>query len=185
MADGDADKFAGGQVVLLGDFAGFVPQIAHADLAQLGRHADTLPRCLYRSVTVFASDVKLGILWRDGAHCGMEGADGCPGGPADQVNHRLNRGAGGGGDDTPNNGCAIHGTCNGLLESDSEFASEGRRRGVKLVAGDDPEAVPFWSVFFMQWLWLRQGRALPTGDADFSLSARDERWLGNGVVSGG
>lgn len=131
---------------------------------------------------MFAPEVKLGVLWRDGHMCGMTDYPGCPGGPAEQVNHRLNRGTGGGGDDTVNNGCAIHDVCNGLLESDSKFAAEARRRGVKLVAGDDPESVPLWSVLFGQWLWLRGGAGLLTGCRDAGLSARDERWLNGGLV---
>lgn len=134
---------------------------------------------------MFTAEVRRGVLWRDAYVCGMEGAQGCPGGPAFEVNHRRNRGTGGGGDDTPNNACAIHTVCNGRLESDSVFAVEARRRGVKLITGDDPEMVPIWSALFGQWLRLRGGAALLTGCCDAALSARDERWLNGGLVQGG
>jgi hypothetical protein len=134
---------------------------------------------------VFPAGLKVGVLLRDGMRCAMDGADGCPGGVARDVNHRRNRGAGGGGDDTANNACTVHSVCNGLLESSSEFAGEGRRRGVKLVAGDDPERVPYWSPMFDQWTWLRGGVMEMTGVRDSSLSARDERWMRDGLVQGG
>lgn len=112
------------------------------------------------------------ILLRDGGICVMSGADDCPGGEATEVNHRRNRGMGGGGDSSLANGVAIEAACNGLLEADADFAAEGLRRGAKLLPGDDPERVPVWSPFFGQWVFLGASLRL-SGDRDARRSARD------------
>lgn len=129
--------------------------------------------------TGFSPAEKGYILIRDGGMCAMFGAPGCDGDRADEVNHRLNRKAGGSRlRNGMGNGVSIASLCNGHLESDAEFAEEGRRRGVKLVEGQDPEQVPVWSPFFRQWVLLTDGALDFTGITDPTLDARlAEEWL--------
>lgn len=128
-------------------------------------------------MTGFAPDVRDGILLRDGGLCAMLGTPGCRGQKADEANHRLNRGMGGTSLEAvsshPSNGCALEHDCNWRLEHSAEFAEAGRRRGVKLEAGQDPLSVPMWSVFFRQWVAFDVAGGMHlTGDVDVSRDAR-------------
>ena len=90
------------------------------------------------------------ILHRDGGLCGLCGKPG-----ATEVNHRSNRGVGG--DRTKNvtsNGCAIHGTCNGLIEADTGCAKDALALGVKLHSWDDPTVERFWMWAVGEWVLL-------------------------------
>ncbi len=114
----------------------------------------------------FTPAQKAGILQREGGLCAMSGAritDGVilPRHNADTVNHRLNRGTGG--TNATENGCAICHSCNGLIESDADYAAAARRRGVKLRTGDNPRTVALWCVFFAQWAQLIGDAMLLTG----------------------
>lgn len=117
-------------------------------------------------MTGFSREQKRIIIWRDGGKCTMCGA------PADEANHRLNRGMGG----RPSlnileNGCAICHACNGRIESDAEYAERARRRGVKLTDGQDPRAESWLSPFYGIPVW-----SLPNGDLVFEcpLLVHDE-----------
>ncbi|MGE0141322.1 MAG: hypothetical protein AB7R77_26295 [Ilumatobacteraceae bacterium] len=112
-----------------------------------------------------------GIQQREGNICAMSGAliagRRLPRHPSETANHRLNRGIGG--DPSLNgtdNGCAICHTCNGLIESDPDYAAAARHRGVKLVSGERPELVAMWCVFFTQWVQLVGDMMLLTGERD-------------------
>ena len=101
------------------------------------------------STTGFTPEQKLAVLMRDGYKCPMCGH------VAREVNHRGNRGHGGFlGANTLDNGCAICHECNGLIESDAEFAAEARRRGVKISRYDVPDMVRFLSPLFGMWVYL-------------------------------
>lgn len=134
------------------------------------------------TVTGFDPNTRDGIIAAQGGMCSMQGVAGCDGAPATEANHRLNRAMGGtsleeiGSD--PSNGCGTSHRCNWRLEHSSQFAEEGRRRGVKVEHPRRPSEVPMWSVFFRQWVVLRSSGMYLTGDTD---SARDAR---EGVISG-
>lgn len=69
--------------------------------------------------------------------------------------HRANRGAGGskirGGN--PANIIVLCSMLNGLLESDSRWATLGRQYGWKLHSWDDPEQKPVYDAYTGDW-WL-------------------------------
>lgn len=79
------------------------------------------------------------ILFRDGNKCPICGK------VAREVNHRANRGSGGfRAANTLANACAICWECNGLIESDADYAEKARERGVKISKHDDPREVEYF-----------------------------------------
>lgn len=98
------------------------------------------------------------ILDRDGHACV------CCGLTAAQTrivaHHRRNRGHGGSRDpivNGPANGIACCWTCNDLMESNAPRAAEARARGWKLIAGQDPLAVPVVDWVGRRWLLDEHG----------------------------
>jgi hypothetical protein len=91
------------------------------------------------------------ILNRDGGacyHCALDDETLVP-------NHRANRGHGG--SKSANQVSNIITLCsyaNGLLESNANFAEQGREYGWKLRAGDDPLQVPVFDVGTATWYLL-------------------------------
>ena len=62
------------------------------------------------------------------------------GADSETVNHRANRGMGGGkGRDGYANGCGICHVCNGRIESEASYAAYARYLGVKLRSWQNPE----------------------------------------------
>lgn len=85
---------------------------------------------------------------RDGGICCMCSAK------ADEINHRLNRGAGGRKSlNRLDNACALCRYHNRVIESDSVEGRNARDLGVKLREGDSYQT-PLWSPFFQRWLIL-------------------------------
>ena len=106
----------------------------------------------------FTTEQKAVVMFRDFELCPMCYSK------AETVNHRANRGAGGfKAANTLSNACAICHRCNGLIESDAEFAELARRRGVKLSKYDDPETAPYFHPMFRLWVLLE-----PSGDYTFT-----------------
>ncbi len=105
------------------------------------------------STTGFTPEQKAIVLFRDFDTCPLCGKR------AEQVNHRANRGSGGYlGANTLANACAICWKCNGLIESDPEWAELARVRGVKLSRYDDPHEVEYLHPFYrMRVLLLDSG----------------------------
>lgn len=98
----------------------------------------------------FTSDQKVVILHRDGGLCALCGKPG-----ATEVNHRSNRGSGGSRTkNTTSNGCAIHGTCNSLIEADAGYAEDAIALGVKLHSWADPTLERFWMWAVCEWVLL-------------------------------
>lgn len=96
----------------------------------------------------FTQAQKDGLVFRD-AVCMMTGASPCDGTLV--ANHRLGRGMGGSkARNGMGNACLLCWRHNDSIERDPADATEARRRGVKLVQGDDPETVPMWHPFFRQ-----------------------------------
>ena len=114
--------------------------------------------------TGFTPPIVAAVLLRDGGMCALTGQHPSCTGRADTANHRLNRGRGGSKlRNGMGNACAICTHCNGLIESDAEYATLARRLGVKLREGDTPEQVPLWSPFFHQWVQITDDALHLTG----------------------
>lgn len=119
----------------------------------------------------FGPEIIAAALQREGGICAMSGAlvrgVRLPRHRAETANHRLNRGAGGSAAaNTIDNACAICIDCNGLIESDADYATAARHRGVKLISGERPELVPLWCVFYGMWVQLIGGSMELTGIRD-------------------
>lgn len=116
------------------------------------------------TVNGFTPEQTAAVLMRDGYKCAMCGER------ARVANHRSNRGSGGfKGGNTLANACALCHDCNGLIESDAEFAAEARRRGVKLSRYDDPTVIRYLSPLFGMWVYLHDDR-LTIAEADEQMS---------------
>ena len=100
-------------------------------------------------LTGFTERQKAIVLERDGQKCPICGQR------AREVNHRANRGSGGFlAGNRLSNACVICWICNGLIESDPEFADLARSRGVKLSRYADPLAVPYLHPIYGVEVWL-------------------------------
>lgn len=117
------------------------------------------------SVTGFTTEQVRAIMLRDGDKCAMCGHR------AETANHRANRGAGGwkAGNTLPN-GCAICHRCNGLIESDADYAAEAVRRGVKLRRGEDPTRVRYLSPLYGMYVYLQDDGGLDFADGEASVT---------------
>jgi hypothetical protein len=80
-------------------------------------------------------------------HCGSTGDDLVP-------QHRSNRGMGGRGADSPSNIIVLCAVANGLLESDSAFASVGRFNGWKLSKWGNSLTEPVFDAYRGVWAYL-------------------------------
>ena len=109
------------------------------------------------------SDKKRRLVYeRDGFRCAAEGPH-CQRFTNLTIQHRINRGMGGSKRrDSLSNLLTLCAACNGLLESDAEFAERGRDQGWKLYSWEIPTMVPLFVTWSRQWLLLNdEGESYP------------------------
>lgn len=80
-------------------------------------------------------------------HCGISDETLIP-------QHRSNRGMGGGGSNDASNIIVLCSLANGLLESDPQFALQGRENGWKLNRWQDSSLEPVYDAYGGFWVYL-------------------------------